>query len=1050
MSAKFITSLSDENPDLQKQIGCMNGLFQLFDRHNFLGSRRIANPNHKRLPPGPNGKHGTEPKIASQKIEENNLKKSVKEKQRFSFESPRTSFSSSSCSSSFSSADCSKASQVDRPSVSQTTFPGTPRQEISNYQSNILLQSSQNSLDLRNVVKDSIYREARGLSIKTATKGETGRNQTLKYIDSPRPLQSPQPAKTRNTNLSESSHVLPKLQEAPRTSSGRKDGSLTSALRDAHRFSYDGRGSQDALKIKLKDLPRLSLDSKASSIKGSINSMKSNSFLREQNRSSMNSNDIGNHQQESGSYKGPSSVIAKLMGLEALPDPMKTNGNQSQQIKTCQDLKDDPLSLSSRFDENKKNWVSGSPRNSKKEPSSPCLTNVDSKKPVATKCPNEPAPWKQLDGSRVQTSALKCRETPMKASNSSLTVYGEIEKRLAELEFKKSGKDLRALKQILEAMQKSKQILETRKEEQVSNFTSHTKSILGQSSEAPNLRKLQSSNAVSATVKGTSSPTHLKSPIKIIKPAKFMENASNSSSSAVATGSLSRLRTSSPADARNEKVDNRSYKDLTPRPNSPRDHSSLLHSRDKNTARTLRFNQTSGEQSQISPENRMLAMSSQTTCLKLHGKKLELEKQSHRSPTSDQSRNRRQSSRLQTPSGLPHRRPRHKSHNLQQSDDQLSDISSDMRDLRHQEDASMMYTESNMSAVSDGDIEVTSADRSCKIEGTISQKQEKRHNNPAARFNEGDSIAERPSTALEQPSPVSVLDAAFYGDESPSPVKKKSNASKDDEGLIADEADMSPIGLRHLSSCTESSVRLKTDYMKAENIQRFVQKLMNLDSIHEWPIINEIASICNSPNPDHKYIAEILLASGLLSELESNFMAYQLQPSGHLINPNLFPALEQNKASIRLVNGKHNGKKINQLEPIEKNHRQLIFDAVNETLVRKLVKESSYKPWLSPSMLEDRRPNRQQLVRSLCSEIDKLQTASNISLDDENDNLQKILWGDLLLGSMDWEECRSEIPWVVLDVERLIFKDLICEVISGQVANPQGRPGGHCRRLFLK
>lgn len=31
---------------------------------------------------------------------------------------------------------------------------------------------------------------------------------------------------------------------------------------------------------------------------------------------------------------------------------------------------------------------------------------------------------------------------------------------------------------------------------------------------------------------------------------------------------------------------------------------------------------------------------------------------------------------------------------------------------------------------------------------------------------------------LEQPSPVSVLDATFYRDESPSPVKKISNAFK--------------------------------------------------------------------------------------------------------------------------------------------------------------------------------------------------------------------------------------------------------------------------------
>ena len=52
MSAKLPYSLTDENPDLQKQIGCMNGILQLFDRHRFLAGRRISSRTHKRLPPG--------------------------------------------------------------------------------------------------------------------------------------------------------------------------------------------------------------------------------------------------------------------------------------------------------------------------------------------------------------------------------------------------------------------------------------------------------------------------------------------------------------------------------------------------------------------------------------------------------------------------------------------------------------------------------------------------------------------------------------------------------------------------------------------------------------------------------------------------------------------------------------------------------------------------------------------------------------------------------------------------------------------------------------
>ncbi|KAH1032238.1 hypothetical protein J1N35_044412, partial [Gossypium stocksii] len=60
--------------------------------------------------------------------------------------------------------------------------------------------------------------------------------------------------------------------------------------------------------------------------------------------------------------------------------------------------------------------------------------------------------------------------------------------------------------------------------------------------------------------------------------------------------------------------------------------------------------------------------------------------------------------------------------------------------------------------------------------GEISESSRVLVPNPAARLIEGDPKAEPPRTAPEQPSPVSVLDAAFYGDESLSPVKKTSKA----------------------------------------------------------------------------------------------------------------------------------------------------------------------------------------------------------------------------------------------------------------------------------
>lgn len=49
MAGKLLHSLADDNPDLRKQIGCMTGIFNLFDRHNAITTKRIS---HKRLPPG--------------------------------------------------------------------------------------------------------------------------------------------------------------------------------------------------------------------------------------------------------------------------------------------------------------------------------------------------------------------------------------------------------------------------------------------------------------------------------------------------------------------------------------------------------------------------------------------------------------------------------------------------------------------------------------------------------------------------------------------------------------------------------------------------------------------------------------------------------------------------------------------------------------------------------------------------------------------------------------------------------------------------------------
>ncbi|KAJ6421531.1 hypothetical protein OIU84_028828 [Salix udensis] len=317
MSAKYMYRLSDENPDLHKQIGCMNGIFQLFDRHHILGgSRRTASQNQKRLPSGQNGSHGNgvQPKGAPQKKTTEKKARALKEKHRTSTESSRTSFSSSSCSSSISSLECSRAPQMEPSSFSQSA--AAPENH------------ARNSHTTQSTEKHEAYQS------KLQPQGET-RGQTLKFIDSPRPSHYLNSVSPKDPGPRESFRVLHKLRESPSKSSEGKSNFLAGGLKDARRFSYDGRESRDTLKstIKLKELPRLSLDSRAGSVRGSNPEMKSNFLSRDLGRDDVNSSSLLNNQQEPESNKRPSSVVAKLMGLEALPDPVSTGGNQAAQIR---------------------------------------------------------------------------------------------------------------------------------------------------------------------------------------------------------------------------------------------------------------------------------------------------------------------------------------------------------------------------------------------------------------------------------------------------------------------------------------------------------------------------------------------------------------------------------------------------------------------------------------------------------------------------------------------------------------------------------------------
>lgn len=962
MSARMLSSITeDHQKDLQKQIGCMNGLFQLFDRHHFLTGRRLHGQNHKRLLTGATDR--MEPKCTMQPPKEKTQREvASRSKVALSSESSKASPK----------LEQSKSSQQEQPSCSQSNLPETPSKIQLYKQPSSSSHSGRQSPDFRDVVKDSMHREARSLSVKTITKVE-GRVHVMKHIDSPRPFQQSNCVKPSDGTR----QVTAKFREAPCNSKEDKVGLLKHAPKDHPRFSYDERESREAMRpsIRLKDLPRLSLDSREQSFRSSASESRSNFLL--------------------GDHKRSSSVVAKLMGLEAFPNSIPSNETETVMPKSFP--ANDSVSVTTKTAEkSKNNQVTRSPQINEKDFSSPRMKSTNSIMRAAStsRLPLEPAPWRQQEANRTshKSSAINTDvELSVKTPKLSSSVYGEMEKRITELEFRKSGKDLRALKQILEAMQKTKARLEIQTEEQADS-----------NANLEIVQKRQQCDLLSPTIKGTRPPKRSESLNMTLKQS------------------------------REDTADKKTWKDVTPRANNVRDSGWHLPSLDKKTkegrSRAVP-NPTLRQQKEGSYP--ALGRNSGTVSPRPQQKK----KQSCPTTTSPEfSRVRRQSIKQSTEPGSSKRRQQAKPNNLLRVDEELSEISSGTRNFSEQGDAASVQSESNNSLSSHAEGEVTSRNLSFKV--NAKRLEDAKDKSDMVRFSEDRPMAELAIGTIEQPSPVSVLDTTFYEEDSPSPVKKKTTAFRvedaADELWYLDYQD-------HSLYSTRIDHGTETNQKKLERIKDLVHQLRLQDSDQEANM-DRLESFCHNHNPDHRYITKVLLASGILKDVDSVSMAIQLQSSGHLIDPKLFHILEQTEEHSMPEYG--HSKNSARIKFNQKMHRKNVFDTVDEILVHKLASESC--------LLQGRdRFCGQQLLRELKSDVDHL-NAKKISMDSEDDELISILNADMRHQSEDWTNCQTEIPALILDVERLIYKDLITEIISDEAREQQIRPRRHCRQLFTK
>lgn len=315
--------------------------------------------------------------------------------------------------------------------------------------------SPQFSKQIRDLVKDSMYREIQGFSGKAKTAADTVSN-------------------------TDGSSVFAKLEEAPWYLHHNDPRILVRSSsyhsKDAPRFSYDASKQP----LKLKDLPRLSLDSKA----GSMRSLHDNLQAR------------------------PPSIVAKLMGLDTLPDSVSSHDNMSLTTRSSYAADKDFGNISRRdaaISVQQSSLSSKSPR--WRSPNS-------SMKPPMSRFPIEPAPWRHVEG---RSSRTPNKRAPARAETTFPSVYSEIEKRLKDLEFTQSAKDLRALKKILETMQ-SKGFLQTEKEVVSLGLTSEKEKYLSSKHEARSVDHQNSNSAKRRT-------GNIESPIVIMKPTKLVEKS---------------------------------------------------------------------------------------------------------------------------------------------------------------------------------------------------------------------------------------------------------------------------------------------------------------------------------------------------------------------------------------------------------------------------------------------------------------------------------------------------------------------------------------------
>ncbi|KAL9274850.1 LONGIFOLIA 1-like protein [Drosera capensis] len=949
MSARLLYSLSEENPNSQKQRGCINGFVQVI----LDGRRSIDGRNHKRIHAGQSNDDGAKFKQAIHKDKELTNQKMELGKERNSLE----------MSGAFMTLSGSSSSERSQKAQREPSF-------VSGNAARTYCQTK-----VQDAPKESI--RGHSSSYKAATKEQL--EKPIKHIDSPRPRYPSMPNKPKVSALHESPRSINSGRNAGQTSSLKRTG----VTKDFPRSSFDEREMRSRSKSNTKlELPRLSLDSRRQAITRANSDLVPTELQTERgnNRRDMNL------QQEPGTYRAISNVVAKLMGLDSLPVNTDVQGGRFFPKKNNIGKNFNMFSTSSRsINERELDKASHSPRNYLAYPLSPRLSNANSR------AYSESAPWNQWEEQAGSEKSVH-KHDPQSLS---VSIYGEIEKRLSELDFQNSGTDLRALKRIVEAMQRTRSKLHVNQENQA-----HDKATLANSSDLlhvgseqvprpANFQELHDDckNPITSR-RSCSTEDILLSSIASKQhklPNSVKQMISMEGEALEPLPNLRRLRTRQldkvpdPGKKQTTKVlaSNPHLQDPSPQSLDAGD----THSRVRKVApsATSRLPKHIAEDEATSLNNSKVAV-----------RNLKLDRLQHQPPTSSSNTIRIKQQIAQTiESGTFPLRVKQKVRDGGNTN--ISDKTS-KGPAWHSQAGKSAYPRKITTTKTIKPAKKSEAGMQ-KLTTLYVDKKEDSFDGPTLKI---------ATTVQEQPSPVSILDAPFYGDESPSPVKRKPISFRDDETRTTMEVELHAENKYHSSADTRTSFSFERDELESETIKHTEQKPWQHKSVHNESQ-DSFISLPQNLNAKERYLFEILLASGFIAQFGFNLPSKLVTTKAQAINPKLFHILEQT-TSIFLTSSESIRNKENAvLRPEDKLERRLIFDVANEILAEKFF--STDVSFTSGS----------QLLRKLYEEIERLQTnrLNNRFEDDDEGFITNMTEKNLMNESAEWTRFSGEISGLV-------------------------------------